>query len=487
MIAKVMRGSDAAKLISYLFGPGESNVHTDQHLVASWDADPAGRQPQQVAAGRFDTGPLAKALNLPLRKLGISGGERTVWHCAVSLHSEDGQLTDDQWREVAEEIVSAAGLGEEGAQAGVRWVAVRHGTSANGNDHIHIAATLAAEDGSRRIHPRSHDFKAIGAACRELEMRMGLRHRTRPRDSSAARVRSGRAEDRRAQQAGRYTGPGESRWPMAEAVRAAVVASSDLDSLRQQLERDGILVRPVRPSDQQPGRYLGFTFADTRITEPGKDHQWISGSKLGKDLTAPKIYARWDAARQLEERWGIAETAQAAADALASSPGDADGTAWLAGELLDAWARNPQLPQQVRAVLADAARDAIRAGQPADRDLPPLDLPIHAHLRLAAVAAGARQQIKDKGARDMLAAAIQMERLAKALQAYRESQNRLHQAEDARRARRCLYQVRQAAERQHRDAAAASRTTAAPAAGRSGITPGPAAAEAASTRRGPKR
>jgi hypothetical protein len=40
MIGKVTRGTDARRLLYYLYGPGKANEHTDPHLVAGF-GDPA--------------------------------------------------------------------------------------------------------------------------------------------------------------------------------------------------------------------------------------------------------------------------------------------------------------------------------------------------------------------------------------------------------------------------------------------------------------
>jgi hypothetical protein len=37
VIAKVTRGTDAAGLVRYLFGPGKSDEHVDQRVVATGD------------------------------------------------------------------------------------------------------------------------------------------------------------------------------------------------------------------------------------------------------------------------------------------------------------------------------------------------------------------------------------------------------------------------------------------------------------------
>src|SRR5689334_9593834 len=81
------------------------------------------------------------------------------------------------------------------AEAGVRWIAVRHA-----DDHIHIVATLARQDG--RIARRDNDYYRLRDTCRIFEQRYGLR-RTAPADNTAAR-RPHRAELEKARRAGRH-------------------------------------------------------------------------------------------------------------------------------------------------------------------------------------------------------------------------------------------------------------------------------------------
>jgi hypothetical protein len=93
-------------------------------------------------------------------------------------------LSDDEWAQVACEIMHRTGLAPYGQEdEAVRWVAVRHAA-----DHIHLVAVLAHQDGTR---PRLwNDYYRIGEACRAAEDRFGLRA-TAPRDRTAAR-RGGR-------------------------------------------------------------------------------------------------------------------------------------------------------------------------------------------------------------------------------------------------------------------------------------------------------
>jgi hypothetical protein len=54
-------------------------------------------------------------------------------------------LSDDEWAQVACEIMHRTGLAPNGQDDdAVRWVAVRHA-----DDHIHLVAMLARQDGTR--------------------------------------------------------------------------------------------------------------------------------------------------------------------------------------------------------------------------------------------------------------------------------------------------------------------------------------------------
>ena len=56
-------------------------------------------------------------------------------------------------------------LPDDGA-AGVTWLAVRHGLSRNGNDHVHVMVQLATDDGWINTY---NDMKAAQRSCRGME------------------------------------------------------------------------------------------------------------------------------------------------------------------------------------------------------------------------------------------------------------------------------------------------------------------------------
>ena len=194
MIGKVgPRGSRVSGLIYYLFGPGRNEEHTDPHLVAGW-RHPAELEPPLRDDGHRDFRHLNGLLQQPQEALGDRGFAKPVWHCSVRAAPGDRMLSDDEWAQLACDIMHRTGLAPYGQDDdAVRWVAVRHAA-----DHIHIVAMLARQDGTR---PRLwNDYYQVGEACRAAEDRFGLR-RTAPRDRTAAR-RPTRAESEKARRHG---------------------------------------------------------------------------------------------------------------------------------------------------------------------------------------------------------------------------------------------------------------------------------------------
>ncbi|MFF2088574.1 relaxase/mobilization nuclease domain-containing protein [Nocardia sp. NPDC058176] len=199
MIPNITRGGSMAGLMTYLVGPGRGNVHTEPHLVtgdsaimawhddaelshlAALDIAAQLDQPRKVFGtevlapnylrddeGNELRGPNGKRIKHPDRPL----KDGNVWHCSLSLSAAEGQLTDDQWARVAHDFMDRMGFTEASGRSPARWVAVRHGLSKKGNDHIHIAASAVREDGTKvstwNDHPRAQKIVA------ELEREHGL-------------------------------------------------------------------------------------------------------------------------------------------------------------------------------------------------------------------------------------------------------------------------------------------------------------------------
>ncbi|HLM88362.1 MAG TPA: hypothetical protein VK284_04915, partial [Streptosporangiaceae bacterium] len=139
-----------------------------------------------------------------------------------------------------------APFGEE--DDAVRWVAIRHG-----DDHVHIVAMLARQDGRR---PRL-DFERlrVRAACRAAEERYGL-ERTAPGDRTAAR-RPSRAETEKAARRGLGEPP---RITLRRQVATAAAGAGSEEEFFTRLDQAGVLVRK-RFSVKNPGQVTGYAVA----------------------------------------------------------------------------------------------------------------------------------------------------------------------------------------------------------------------------------
>jgi hypothetical protein len=281
VIGKVIRGSDARRLLYYLFGPGRANEHTDPHLVAGF-ADPADLKPERARNGSPVLRRLAGLLAQPLAALSGPGYDRPVWHCAVRAAPEDPVLPDQEWARIAAAIMDQTGLAPAGDEGGVRWVAVRHAP-----DHVHIVATLARQDG---VRPRVwNDFYRVREACQQAEERLGPR-RTAPADRTAGR-RPSRAEREKAARRGQAETP--RAWLRREVSVAPGSAGGEQD-FSARLTGAGVLVR-LRHSTVRPGAVTGYAVGLPAHTASDGSVIWYGGGKLAADLTLPKLRARWAA------------------------------------------------------------------------------------------------------------------------------------------------------------------------------------------------
>jgi hypothetical protein len=278
-------------------------------------------------------------LQQPHAALGPAGYDRPVWHCSVRAAPEDRMLSDDEWAQVARDIMHRTGLAPHGQDDdAVRWIAVRHAA-----DHIHLVAMLARQDGTR---PRLwNDFYQVGEACREAEQRLGLRS-TAPRDRTAARPPT-RAESEKASRRDWELAP---RVTLRRAVSTAAAGASSEAEFFARLEQAGLLVRK-RFSTRNPAEVTGYAAALPGDVTAAGTPVWFGGGKLAADLTLPKLRCRWNPASTMRgdpltpaERdaiWDHAvRTAAGAASQIrrlaATSPADAADAAWAAADTLHA-------------------------------------------------------------------------------------------------------------------------------------------------------
>jgi len=299
MIPNITRGDRMSGLMVYLAGEGRENEHTEQHLVAGDSAivtmygyDALDRNTALAIAHDLDEPRVLFGVDVT-RKVTTTDKETgeprsryvgaDVWHCSLSLGADDGQLSDEKWGEIAQQFVDRMGFTEASGKAPCRWVAVRHGLSKNGNDHVHIAVSLVREDGTKAsVHL---DQPRAQRACRELEREHGLTQlaqdgRTlgergiKPAEQSRARRHGVEVESHR----------------LERAVRAAATASVGEGEFVRRLRQGGVLVRP-RFAAGRDDVVAGYSVA----LRPEKNEPvvWHGGGKLARDLTLPRLREGW--------------------------------------------------------------------------------------------------------------------------------------------------------------------------------------------------
>jgi relaxase-like protein len=274
------RGEHVQPLLYYLFGPGRQEEHTDPHIVAGW-RHPADLEPPLRADGKRDFTKLVGLLLQPQAALGKRAYARPVWHCSMRAAPEDRMLSDDEWAQIAHDVMDRTGLSPYGQEdEAVRWVAVRHG-----DDHIHLVAMLARQDGGKPSV--SWERYKVRAACLAAEQRYGLRC-TATADHTAARYPT-RAESEKAARRDLAEAP---RITLRRQVTTAAAAAVSEGEFFARLDQAGVLVRK-RFSVTNSGQVTGYSVALPGDTTTKGGPVWYGGGKLAADLSWPKLRQRW--------------------------------------------------------------------------------------------------------------------------------------------------------------------------------------------------
>ncbi|MEU4345583.1 hypothetical protein AB0H00_30755 [Nocardia sp. NPDC023852] len=403
MIPKIRRGQKLGGLVVYLLGKGDHNEHKDRHIIAGsptvmremWLEHFDGLGDDVTAAAREVALAVADEIEIPRRlygtqvrmkakpvAVGVGGrelgldviepagkGEKgqyrdaPVWHCALSLMPGE-ELSDDRWQQIADEFMERMGFTgtPDGKRAQARWVAVRHGLSGEngeGQDHIHIAASLVREDGSKVSTydygpgKAKGDWRRADEICGELEREFGLKVLASRKEGGGLSENS-RAEIERAKRLG--TAETE-RERLRRMVRAHAVAAESETEFVTGLREAGISVR----ARYAPGGTTEVTGYSVRLKRGDSEiGPWVGGGKLAGDLSLTALR---------EQQWD--DSPEARADALAAWKNRTSGQAGRTREGgVGAWQRAATEAEQWRSRLADVphgdrAQWAWLAGQAA--------------------------------------------------------------------------------------------------------------------------
>lgn len=314
----ITRGDRMTGLLTYLVGPGRANEHAEPHLVAGDPAMMAWHDDAEL--GRDSASAIARHLDRPRQAFDVDVKGGHVWHCSLSLRADEGTLTDEQWNAIANDFVREMGFGDhEGTKAPCRWVAVRHGVSKNGNDHIHIAVNLVREDGTKA--PIHMDYRRAQTVARALEVAYGLESLESVRAERATRGYDPAEREAQARWRARsryerdrvklHTGAPEwsqlggaerqaligaemradqPRYLLSLKVRGCAEASASEAEFVRRLRREGVLVRP-RYADGRTDVITGYSVAQRPVA--GERPIWYGGGNIGRDLTLPRLREGW--------------------------------------------------------------------------------------------------------------------------------------------------------------------------------------------------
>ena len=108
-------GYAAGALVYYLFGAGRREEHTDPHLVAGW-RHPAELEPPLRPDGSRDFRQLLGLLAQPHAAMGEFTMARPVWHCSLRAAPQDKLLSDEEWAQIAGDVMHRTGLSRRGAE-----------------------------------------------------------------------------------------------------------------------------------------------------------------------------------------------------------------------------------------------------------------------------------------------------------------------------------------------------------------------------------
>lgn len=374
MIPNITRGSRMSGLLLYLASTDADktkNSHTDPHLVSgdaaimAWYDDGVLDRDDAVAIAKHLDQP-RKAYGVevlqkdfrwdPVKKERIADGHKQadVWHCSLSLRAEEGALSDQQWGDIANDFVDAMGFTEASEKAQCRWVAINHGTSENGNHHIHIAVSLVREDGTKAS---THgDYKRAQTTCRELETKYGL--------EELSSVHASRGYDRAEKATAVRDDREMHRASLARKVRASASASGSEAEFVRRARDTGLLVRP-RYAKNTTDVIVGYSVAE----RPGRGERpiWFGGGTLASDLKLGALREEWPDTPQLATEAAAEWNAAARNKRKVSTNGPENATP--SAEMWVEYTRNATalverlraLPRDDHATWAKAARDVSGA------------------------------------------------------------------------------------------------------------------------------
>ncbi|WP_343320535.1 hypothetical protein AAFM46_16765 (plasmid) [Arthrobacter sp. TMP15] len=329
MIGKIKKGHRMIGLVQYLAGPGRANEHTDIHVVCSSELIATVSDGMELDAQ--STMALGHEMNHPKKVYHPENSKRAqVFHVSLSLDPTQGVKDDDFWDTMVREYLHDMEMDGTDGKPPMRWTAIRHGVSSNGNDHVHIAVSMIREDGTwwnadkdfmrssatLRTIEKKHCLRILGQGVKtrgyaEGELQSVARRRAMAKHTHEANQSAGMVPwsllDRtsREHMITEQALVEQPRFEIALKVRAAGAGSRSEAEYVRRLRGNSLLVRPYFAKGGT-GKVAGYSVA-MRPTQ-GERPIWYGGGTLAKDLSLPALRAGWpvDSAVEAMPEWSAA-------------------------------------------------------------------------------------------------------------------------------------------------------------------------------------
>ena len=314
MIGKIKKGHRMIGLINYLAGPGRSNEHANMHVVCS--SELIATVSDGMSLDAQSTMSLGHEMNHPKKVYHPDNNKRAqVFHVSLSLDATQGLKDDDFWDTMVREYLHGMEMDGSDGKPPMRWTAIRHGVSSNGNDHVHIAVSMIREDGTwwnankdfarssttLRAMEKKHALRVLGQGVKtrgyaEGELQSVARRRAMAKHTREANATQGMVpwsmldKTSREHLIAEQSHIEQPRFEVALKVRAAGAGSRSEAEYVRRLRGNSLLVRPyfAKGGTEQ---VAGYSVA-LRPSE-GERPIWYGGGTLAKDLSLPSLRAGW--------------------------------------------------------------------------------------------------------------------------------------------------------------------------------------------------
>jgi len=252
MIGKITKGTRTGSIGAYLHGPGRANEHSYTNERGQRHAGGQVIASNLAVIGDTDSKRWAAQMRQPLA-LRDREVKQPIWQVSLALPPGEN-LTQAQWADAAQTFVEQLGVEKN------PWVAVHHGPSAGGNDHIHLVLNRVDFDG--KLWAAKHDYRQVQKAATQLELKYGLTQapRTRTAQSPPRTPKQAVQEGQRA----KVETVTQRRATMRRAriSNAHAPGAQPRETIKQRIEREAAAVRSVklgRTQNDSPNRDRGLS------------------------------------------------------------------------------------------------------------------------------------------------------------------------------------------------------------------------------------